>query len=152
MVTTRPLPSRTLLPDQGTWTRLTPFPAVCFTLALCTDIAYWQTSNLMWQNFSSWLLFAGLVVGGIAALVGLIELLARRGLRGDAHAWMHWAGIVVALLLALLNSLIHAGDGWSAVVPGGLVVSALTVVVLVFTAWLARPPRRYTDTGARIDD
>ncbi len=32
---------------------LVPFPIVCFTLVLLTDIAYWQTSNLMWQNFSA---------------------------------------------------------------------------------------------------
>ena len=33
----------------------------CFALTVLTDIAYWQTVNLMWQNFSAWLLFAGLL-------------------------------------------------------------------------------------------
>ena len=50
---------------------LIPFPFVCFTLTLLTDIAYWQTGHLMWHNFSSWLLFAGLIFGGFALLAGL---------------------------------------------------------------------------------
>ncbi|NEK18847.1 DUF2231 domain-containing protein, partial [Rhizobium leguminosarum] len=55
-----------------------PFPFVCFTLALATDIAFWQTGNLMWQNFSAWLLFAGLMLGSLAILAGLMDLMRPR--------------------------------------------------------------------------
>ena len=48
-----------------------PFPFVCFTLALVTDIAYWRTSFLMWSHFSSWLIFAGLVFGAIGLVAGV---------------------------------------------------------------------------------
>ena len=52
---------------------LVPFPGVCFTLALLTDIAFWQSANIMWQNFSAWLLFAGLVFGGLAVLAWIAQ-------------------------------------------------------------------------------
>ncbi|ORE98825.1 DUF2231 domain-containing protein [Aurantimonas sp. 22II-16-19i] len=115
---------------------LVPFPAVCFTLTLLTDIAYWQTANLMWQNFSAWLLLAGEVVGGLALVVGLIELAARRSVRLASPGWGYIALGAVVLVLAFFNSLVHAGDGWTAVVPWGLTLSAITVVlVLVAAIW-----------------
>lgn len=35
------------------------------------------------------------------------------------------------LALALINSLIHAGDGWTAIMPWGLGLSLVTVVLMV---------------------
>ncbi|MAU94739.1 MAG: hypothetical protein CMP81_02455 [Fulvimarina sp.] len=113
---------------------LVPFPAVSFTLALLTDIAFWQTANLMWQNFSAWLLFAGEVVGGLALVVGLIELATRRSVRMASPGWGYIVLGVVVLVLAFVNSLVHAGDGWTAVVPWGLTLSAITVVLVLVTA------------------
>ena len=76
---------------------LVPFPIVCFTLTLFTDIAYWRTGNLMWANFSAWLLLVGIVVGGFAALAGIIDLLSRSRLRGLGTAWVHGLGNIVVL-------------------------------------------------------
>ena len=49
---------------------LVPFPFACFTGALITDVAYWKTAEMMWADFSAWLLFAELVMGVLAALAG----------------------------------------------------------------------------------
>ena len=117
---------------------LVPFPIVCFTLTLFTDIAYWRTGNLMWANFSAWLLFVGIVVGALAALAGVVDLLARSRVRGLGTAWGHGLGNLVVLGLAVLNSLVHARDGWTSVVPQGLMLSALTVLVMIVTVWLGR--------------
>ncbi len=117
---------------------LVPFPIVCFTLVLVTDILYWQTENLMWQHFSSWLLFAGLVVAAFAAIAGAIDLLARRAIRRRSKALMHGIGNLVVMALAMLNSLVHARDGWHGVVPWGLALSAVTVLVMMITVWLGR--------------
>ncbi|WAJ28169.1 DUF2231 domain-containing protein [Antarcticirhabdus aurantiaca] len=117
---------------------LVPFPIACFTLALATDLAFWQTANVMWQNFSAWLLFAGLVFGGLAALAGIVDVLSSAHVREQRPVWPHAIGNVIVLALALLNSFVHAGDGWTAVVPYGLVLSALTVLVMMVTVWLGR--------------
>lgn len=113
-------------------------PAVCFTLVLLTDVAYWQTANLMWHNFSSWLLFAGLVGGAVAAVALLVDYLLelRWGVRINPF---YPIGVAVAWLLALLNSLIHAGDGWTAIVPWGLALSALTFLVMLGVATIGGP-------------
>jgi uncharacterized membrane protein len=117
---------------------LVPFPIVCFTLALVTDFMFWRTGDLMWQNFSSWLLFAGIVTGAFAALFGAIDLLSRRAVRAQRPAWPHAIGNTVVLLVALLNNFVHAGDGWTAVVPWGLTLSAVTVLLMAVTVWLGR--------------
>ena len=117
---------------------LVPFPVVSFTLALLTDVAFWQTGNLMWQNFSAWLLFAGLVGGGLAALAGIVDFVFSRRVRATGPAWPHAVGNLVVLVLAFVNSLVHAGDGWTAVVPWGLALSAATVLLMIVTVWLGR--------------
>lgn len=117
-------------------TMLVPFPIVCFTLALLTDIAYWQTSYLMWAEFSAWLLLAGIVTGALAAAFGAIDFLANPAIRARGPAWPHAIGNVVVLALAFVNNLVHAADGWTSVVPWGLTLSALTVIALLVTGWL----------------
>ncbi|WP_045685500.1 DUF2231 domain-containing protein [Martelella endophytica] len=113
-----------------------PFPLVAFTFALVTDILYWQTSVLMWQNFSAWLLLGGLVFGALAILAGLGDVL-RANARHYRPGWAETIGFAVILILGLVNSFVHAGDGWTAVVPGGLILSALTFIAIIATLWLA---------------
>lgn len=118
---------------------LAAFPIACFTLTLVTDVAYVLTSNLLWLHFSEWLLFAGLVVGLLAAVFLAISSLLRRG----ATSWLHALGGLVVLILAALNSFIHTADGWTAVMPYGLVTSVVTVLVMIFTGWVGG--RLYND-------
>src|SRR3546814_15136362 len=82
----------------------------------------------MWQHFSEWLLLAGLVFGALAALAGAVDFLVRPEVRAPGAAWPHALGSVIALVLAIVNSFVHAADGWTGVVPYGLILSAATVV------------------------
>lgn len=124
-----------------------PFPFVCFSLALATDLAFFMTANLMWQNFSAWLLFAGLIAGGLAILAGLLDLMR-------AHTRPMRPGLIsiilffVMLALALLNSLVHAGDGWTAVVPYGILLSAVTFAISLMT--VASSTRKYAHLAWRV--
>ena len=124
-----------------------PFPFVCFTLALATDLAFWQTANLMWQNFSSWLLFAGLVFGAIGLLAGLLDLVRRRT-RPLRPGFFSVLLYLLILVLALVNSFIHAGDGWTAVVPYGLALSAITFVLCLLAA--ISSSRKYARLAWRV--
>jgi uncharacterized membrane protein len=114
---------------------LASFPIACFTLALATDIAYWRTSNLMWLEFSAWLLLAGITVGVAAALYNAVYFPVRYGFRAVRFAWPSIVGTLVVLLLAFVNNLVHTADGWTAVVPWGLTLSALTVLAMLVTIW-----------------
>lgn len=115
---------------------LVAFPIACFSGALVSDIAYWKTAQMQWSNFSAWLIAAGLVLGVLAALAGLIDFAANRAIRAQRPAWPHALGNVVALVLACFNMFVHSRDGWTSVVPTGLTLSALVVLILVATAWL----------------
>ena len=131
---------------------LVPFPIVCFTLALIADIAYWRTSNLMWLEFSAWLLLAGIVFGVLAAVFGAIDFFARPEIRSLKPAWPHAIGNLIALILAFFNNLVHTADGWTAVVPWGLTLSALTVLVMLVTGWLGAALVHIHGVGVRYYD
>lgn len=124
-----------------------PFPFVCFSMTLATDIAFWQTANLLWLNFSAWLLFAGLVFGGLAVLAGLIDLFRSRT-RPMRPSFLAIFLFVVMLALALVNSLVHAGDGWTPVVPYGIALSAVTFGVALMC--VAASSRKYARLAWRV--
>src|SRR5690348_8766591 len=98
---------------------LVPFPIVCFVGALITDIAYAETAEIQWANFSAWLLLAGLIMAVFAAIAGVIDFLGDRRIRSIAAAWVHGIGNAVAVILAIFNSFIHSRDAYTSVVPTG---------------------------------
>jgi uncharacterized membrane protein len=115
---------------------LVSFPIVCFIGALLTDITYAVTAEIMWADFSAWLLVVGVIIGILAAIAGLIDFLGSRGIRNLGTAWLHLTGNLIVLVLAFFNALIHTRDAWTSVVPMGLVLSIITVLILPVTGWL----------------
>jgi uncharacterized membrane protein len=115
---------------------LVPIPIACFIGALVTDITYACTADMMWADFSAWLLLVGVIFGVLAAIAGLIDFLSNRLIRARPPAWPHLIGNFVALLLALLNLLVHTRDAWTSVVPVGLILSIIVVLILPVTGWL----------------
>lgn len=111
-------------------------PATCFVGTLLTDIAYWRTAEMMWADFSAWLVSAGVILAYVFTIVGLIEVLVSRHARLHVRAWPYALGNLVTLILATFNMLIHTRDAWTSVVPWGLVLSAATVVSVLCTAWI----------------
>ena len=71
---------------------------------------------------------AKLVVGDIGDM-DLVETIARREAR---TTWSHALLSLIAWALSVLNALVHTRDGWTSVVPLGLVLSAVTVLFLAF--------------------
>src|SRR5438132_13422070 len=70
------------------YSMLLPVPVVCFLGALLTDLAYQGSGgNLIWVNFSSWLIAAGLLFGAIAGVVLLIDLARSASLRAGLGRW-----------------------------------------------------------------
>jgi uncharacterized membrane protein len=119
------------------------FSAAYFAGALVTDLVYWQIPDVLWERFSTWLIVAGLIMAGFSAIAYLIDLASGRQI--DTPAWPRAVGYAVAVLLSLMNAFVHSRDGYTAVVPTGLMLSGLVIVVLLLTAWvgtaLANHPR-----------
>ena len=115
---------------------LVPIPIVCFIGALVTDIVYAVSAEMMWADFSAWLLLVGFIFGVLAAIAGLTDFLCNRQIRAQAPAWPHLLGNLVVLILAFFNILIHTRDAWTSVVPVGLILSIVTVLILPITGWL----------------
>lgn len=114
---------------------LTPFPAVCFLAALATDLAYWKTASGQWETFSIWLLAGGLIMALLAAIVGLIDWFVNARQEGLHPAWGWLIADTVAVLLSLLNAFVHSRDGYTAVMPTGLILSIVVAIVLLVTGW-----------------
>jgi uncharacterized membrane protein len=114
---------------------LVPFPIACFFGAFVTDLVYWWTDNTQWETFSVWLLSAGMVMAGFAVVAGLIDFIGNKHIRALRPAWLHVLGNLVALVLSLINAFVHSRDGYTAVIPTGLILSTLVVLILMFTAW-----------------
>lgn len=108
------------------------FSAAYFTAALVTDLAYWHVPDVLWERFSIWLIAAGLVMAGLAAIAYAFDLASGRQI--DRPAWSRVIGYGVAVVLSLINAFVHSRDGYTAVVPTGLTLSGLVVAVLVLTA------------------
>jgi uncharacterized membrane protein len=115
---------------------LVSFSAAYFAGAFVTDLVYWQMPDVVWERFSIWLITAGLIVAGLAIIAYAIDLATSRQV--DRPAWPRVVGYTLAVVLSLLNALVHSRDGYTAVVPSGLMLSGLVVVVLLLTAWVAR--------------
>jgi uncharacterized membrane protein len=110
------------------------FSVAYFAGALVTDLVYWQMPDVLWERFSIWLIAAGLIMAGVAVVTYVIDLAGGRQI--DRPAWPRMIGYTLAALLSLVNAFVHSRDGYTAVVPSGLMLSGLVVVVLLLTAWV----------------
>jgi uncharacterized membrane protein len=116
-----------------------PIAVVCFVGALVTDLCYLSSDgNLLWLNSSDWLLAAGLLFGAVALLLMLIDAVRGAG-------WVALSALLCTWIVELFNSLIHARDGWTAVVPAGLVLSVIGAVLVLLSGWLSRSARALVD-------
>jgi uncharacterized membrane protein len=113
-----------------------PFPVAFLVGALATDIAFWRTGDAFWSRASMWLVGAGLVMGALAAVFGLIDFATIKRARTGSTGWIHFLGNALALIVALVSLLHRMGDPATAVMPLGIVLSAVTVGILLVTGWL----------------
>jgi uncharacterized membrane protein len=124
---------------------LVSFSAAYFAGALVTDLAYWHVPDVLWERFSIWLITAGLIMAGLAVIAYLFDVSSGRQI--DKPAWPRAVGYAIAVLLSLTNAFVHSRDGYTAVVPLGLMLSAIVVVVLLLTAWVAMALGNRTRVG-----
>jgi uncharacterized membrane protein len=93
-----------------------------------TDLAYWQSALFQWNNFSGWLLTGGLVLAALAAVAFVIDVASQRIGR---VSWLRFAALAIAVILAIVDALVHSRDAYTAVVPEGLALSAAVALILL---------------------
>jgi uncharacterized membrane protein len=96
--------------------------------AFGTDYIYYTTSLWQWANFSAWLITVGLIVIGIAVVLLLIDFATGRAGRLDKGSFML---VAAAALLSLANAFVHSRDAWTSVVPQGILLSAVSTILLI---------------------
>jgi uncharacterized membrane protein len=109
-----------------------PIPIICFVGVLITDLAYIASADMMWLDFSSWLLLAGLIGGGVAGALLIVELIRAHDRR---RLLPHFLLLLAAWVVEVFNSFIHARDGWTAVVPTGLTLSIVAALLGLLAGW-----------------
>lgn len=110
-----------------------------FLGALLADIAYAKTYEIQWSNFASWLLVAALVVGALALVWAVVDLF--RFDRRIGRDWIYALVVLAMWVAGFFAALVHGKDAW-AMMPGGLVLSAIATVLALIAAWLGFSRRR----------
>ena len=112
-----------------------------FAGALLSDIAYFRTYEIQWQNFASWLIAGGLVLAGVALVFALFNLAPARRTRGGV---LYLVVLAVAWIVGFFNALHHARDAWASM-PGSLVFSVISTALIIAATWIAFCPPRLGD-------
>jgi uncharacterized membrane protein len=101
---------------------------VLLIAAFGTDYIYYTTALWPWANFSAWLITIGLIVTLIAVLLLLIDFVTGRAGRLNTGSFIL---VGAAALLSLVNAFVHSRDAWTSVVPQGILLSAVSAILLV---------------------
>ena len=104
-----------------------------FLGALLTDIAYAKTYEIQWSNFASWLLVAALVIGALALVWAVVDLF--RFDRRIGRDWIYALVVLAMWVTGLFAAIVHGKDAW-AMMPGGLVLSAIATVLALIATWM----------------
>lgn len=115
---------------------LVPFPIAFLVGTLVTDLAFWGTSDPFWARASAWLVGAGVVMGLLAAVFGFIDFVTIERARRGSTGWVHALGNLLAVGLSFVSLLLRIGDAKAGILPGGLVLSAIVVAILLVTGWM----------------
>jgi uncharacterized membrane protein len=96
--------------------------------ALFTDYMYAHNALIQWSNFSAWLIVGGLVLALVAAVFLVIDLIFGRA---GPIRWLDFGLLAAAVVLSIINELVHTRDAWTTVVPTGITLSAIVTILLL---------------------
>ncbi len=132
MAQSHPGAARVFVPLHGI---LAAFPLALFVSAFFSDWVYAESANMQWANFSAWLITGGIFMAVLAGIAGIADvLMLGRGARRRSS--LHSILTVVVLVTAVVNAFVHSRDGWTSVVPTGIILSAITAVLVLVASWI----------------
>lgn len=136
LISKQVIPSRAAIRGHPLHPMLVPFPIAFLVGTFVSDLVFQATTNPFWATASFWLASAGLVMGLLAALLGLTDFLSRPAIRQLPAAWVHFLGNGLAMALTAINVALRYDNPALGVVPAGVTLSGLVVAILVVTGWL----------------
>jgi len=104
-----------------------------FLGGLLSDIAYFQTYEIQWTNFASWLIAGGLVFCGLAILFALVNLVKATHKKGRPLIYLLL--LAASWVLGFFNALVHAKDAWASM-PSGLILSVIVTLLACAATWI----------------
>lgn len=110
------------------------FPIALFSATIASDLAYLNTAEMQWSNFSAWLNAGGMVFGALVLLWAIIATF-RASQRG--RALIHLLLLAAMCVVGLFNAFHHSQDAWSSVGTTGLVLSIVTALLALAAGWVA---------------
>lgn len=115
---------------------LVPFPIAFFFATFACDIGYATRGDIGWVMATEWLLGAGLIFAGLAAITGLIDFFGDRRIRRLDAVWWHMGGNLLAIAISGFNFYVRYQTGAASGLNSALtLVSAIVVAILCFTGW-----------------
>ena len=109
-----------------------------FLGAVLSDLAYWSSYHVQWNNFASWLIAGGLVFGGLAIVGAIVERF--RPASGRLPI-VYLLLLLVSWILGLGNAFVHALDAWASM-PAGLILSIIVAVLACAATWIGLSGKR----------
>lgn len=100
---------------------------------LLSDIAYYNTYEIQWTIFASWLNVGGLVFAGLAALCAIINLIRVDHRKGAPL--IYFLLLAATWIVGFFNALQHAKDAWAAM-PESLILSVIVLVLACLATWM----------------
>lgn len=110
------------------FTLLNPIPFGFFVAALIFDMIYARSGDVLWGKSAAWLIIFGLLFAILPRLINLISVWNpknRASYIDKLDFWLNGIGIIASIV----NAFVHSRDAY-AVIPEGLLLSALTVVLM----------------------
>ena len=115
---------------------LLAFPIALFSFAVVTDIAYLNTAQIQWSNFSAWSITLALFFNGLVVAWAIIEAIMLRSSPGLTRSLIYLAVLVVMFIVGLVNIFHHSQDGWASVGAAGLIMSIVCALLALIAAWM----------------
>lgn len=116
---------------------LLAFPIALFTSAMISDIAYLQTAEMQWTNFSAWLIAGALVFGGVVLAWSLIRLVLAFRSPSRKRRLLYTVVVAIMWVLGLVNAFKHSQDAWSSVGAFGMGLSVICTLLALVAGALA---------------
>lgn len=115
---------------------LLAFPIALFSFAVATDIAYLNTAEMQWSNFSAWSITTALFFTGLVLVWAGVEAVLGRRSPGLMRALIYLAVVALMFVVGLFNIFKHSQDAWSSVGAAGLIMSIVCALLALVAGWL----------------